>query len=411
MPTSTRALHTTTSSQADSHEIQVSPPTVGDGLSPDNEFNTVRLLTAISDAKEQKREGPWYGAWQYVCLFFWSLVQVRSQKTTIITVFPQYPLEAGTDNDVDERVKQLLRPIEGSSEEDGEVSDDPIDLIGRPSSKLKSPSSTAPPPRPASHPPIDQLSDDPIDLIGRSSPKPKPPSSTASSPHPVSPHPTDSYESDEFESMPRQTEPLRAELSAAILRKALEDIKKTVARSTRIPDFVLKTSTLESNPKPGVSRINISRKVVVLLVEIKKEFGTSQTVRNAVRRFKRGQAKEQAWHTFSQDKELERVGSVIGVGDLWHYYEYTRAHVKDLDSQFSQHAAVGRSSSTGDTQAAGKPIPFANSSKAYRRLRKIFGENDTVPILGDSGRAALQLVAVRLMELTPDLWQDDTDLD
>ncbi|KAH9941330.1 hypothetical protein B0H21DRAFT_753180, partial [Amylocystis lapponica] len=349
-------------------------------------------------------------AWQYVCLFYWSLVQIRSQKTTVITVYPQYPLEAGTDNDVDGRVKKLLRPIEGSSAEDGEVSDDPIDLIGRSSPKSKPPSSTAPPRRPASPHLIDKLSDDPIDLIERSSPNSKPSSSTVPSPRPASPHSPDSYDSDEFESMPRQTEPLRAELSAAILRKALEDIKKTVAKSTRIPDFVLKTTTLESNPKSDASRINISRKVVVLLVEIKKEFGTPQTVRSAVRRFKRSQAKEQAWHTFSQDKELECVGSVIGLGDVWHYSEYTRLQVKDLDSQFSQHAAVGRPSSSGDTQA-GKPIPVSDSSGTYKKLWKIFGESNTVPILGRRGQSALQLVAVRLMELTPDLWQDDTDSD
>ncbi|KAH9928773.1 hypothetical protein B0H21DRAFT_826279 [Amylocystis lapponica] len=72
-----------------------------------------------------------HSAWQYVCLFFWSLVQVRSQKTTSITVYPQYPLEAGTDNDVDEHIQRLLRPIEGSSDKDGQVSDDPIDLIRR----------------------------------------------------------------------------------------------------------------------------------------------------------------------------------------------------------------------------------------------------------------------------------------
>lgn len=356
----------------------ISTPAVSSSFE-DDQLRDLMMAHSVSHARSQAREGPWYSAWMWVCVFFIIRVLSGPKKTTLFALYPQYPVEAQMDNNISDVVFRIPhsrnKPVD-RSKDDQESSDGHADAEAQPEN-VELPVS----------------SEDELNFLGPSLPRSiksshdKQPSPVAQPHH----HVTDS---DEFNHIPTDAELLASETKNTFISK-LTEITSAVARSTRIPDSLVTAAQVNSKFNAESGKATILREHTVLIIEIKSKSTRKSAKRLRVRGVHTRQVFEQAWHVFRKDPALLRVGCLIGLGDEWHYTECTRDDVRGFDQKLDK---SGRSEPKIN-------IPDLETATSLE-LEKIFAEHKTIPLLGSRSRTALQLVARRLEELSQDLWQD-----
>ncbi|TFY65439.1 hypothetical protein EVJ58_g1983 [Rhodofomes roseus] len=106
------------------------------------------------------------------------------------------------------------------------------------------------------------------------------------------------------------------------LSSAIKAVKAVLSR--RIPDFVVKVVEVVKYDGVPYERLEVKREKVVLLVEVKlrSSVKTFDHAQRTIAQTLRQQAQEQAVHAFREAADLERIGCIVGVSDLWHYTEY-----------------------------------------------------------------------------------------
>ncbi|KAI0919524.1 hypothetical protein AcV5_001567 [Taiwanofungus camphoratus] len=194
----------------------------------------------------------------------------------------------------------------------------------------------------------------------------------------------------------------------------LETLPKKM--STRIPDFILKLYDADfTQLGSGEVEATIRRDRTILIVELKAsvlgstpEYTRGQLLPNVLTM----QAKSQAQHVFLETPSLERVGCIVGFGELWHYTEWRNSGHNDEDEyigddNFPSSDSRHRPPEDGITVTEDNEEDVATFTELRRKLWDIFGKTKLVTMDSDEERAAFQLVACRLREINEDFWGPD----
>ena len=166
-------------------------------------------------------------------------------------------------------------------------------------------------------------------------------------------------------------------------------------KSTRIPDFTQWVYKMRQHAGQMLDNPPVYMKRIVLLVEIKRKPLTASGPMTWLFSKILIQTGEQARHAFAACPEVNTIGVIVAIGDLWTYREYRRQRMGTSPSRSEQEDPTFTPSSSAAVPRPDEkyqPVNYFFGNKGFVRLQEVGSDN------------ALKAVRKRNKELYSSLW-------